>query len=50
MVAKHFAEVEQAAFQHLVGGGTDAGSGGLAGFEGRLFNFGEIVFAIASHC
>jgi hypothetical protein len=44
-----FGEVEQAALQHLVGGGTDARHGGRAGIEGRLFEFAEIVFAIASH-
>jgi hypothetical protein len=42
-----FGEVEQAALQHLVGGGTDARHGGRAGIEGRLFNFAEIIFAIA---
>ncbi len=37
------AKVEQAALQHLVGGGTDAPHE-VRGIEGRLFNFGEIVF------
>lgn len=37
---------EQAALQHLVGGGTDARHE-VRRIEGRLFYFGEIVFGIA---
>jgi hypothetical protein len=44
-----FGEVEQAALQHLVGGGPMSGYGGKAGIEGRLFNFAEIFFAIVTH-
>ena len=40
------AEVEQAALQHLVGGGTDVRRG-EGRIEGRLFNFGEIICGIA---
>jgi len=38
---------EQAALQHLVGGGTDARYE-VRRIEGRLFNFGESVFRIAN--
>jgi hypothetical protein len=47
MLAKPFAEVEQAALQHLVGGRDRCPARGEGRIEGRLFNFGEIV-AIAS--
>lgn len=40
------AVAEQAALQHLVGGGTDARHE-VRRIEGRLFYFGEIVFGIA---
>jgi hypothetical protein len=40
------AEVEQAALQHLVGGGTDARHG-VCRIEGRLFYFGEEIVGIA---
>jgi hypothetical protein len=47
MVTKPFAEVEQAALQHLVGGGPMPGTGGdEPEIEGRLFDFGEIVCTI----
>jgi hypothetical protein len=39
-------EVEQAALQHLVGGGTDARHG-VCRIEGRLFNFGEEIVGTA---
>ena len=38
---------EQAALRQLVGGPTDARHG-VWGIEGRLFNFSEIIFGIAS--
>jgi hypothetical protein len=37
---------EQAALQHLVGGGTDAWHE-VRGVEGRLLNFGEMIFEIS---
>jgi len=45
-VAMSIAVAEQAALQHLVGGGTDARHE-VRRIEGRLFYFGEIVFGIA---
>lgn len=37
----------QAVLRQLVGGPTDARHG-VCGIEGRLFNFSEIIFGIAS--
>ena len=37
---------EEAALQHLVGGGTDAPAWSVP-VQGRLLNFGEVIFGIA---